>query len=144
MKTISFIFKDFTKNIEKDILKAERNVRAKAASYLTKQVKAKLNTPEDIFPSLPGEPPHKKRGKLAKSPSWKHEKENSISFDGGTTKVGFTSPGYHAHLLESGTKQRKTKSGKNRGKISPRPFFFPTLEEHEQAAIKILSEKYGL
>lgn len=144
MKNIKFTFKDFSNEIVKDILKAERKSRAKAASFLSNKVKEALDNPEDENPSLAGEAPNKKTGRLFKSPAWAHDKENSISLDGGTTKVGFAPKGYHAHLMENGTKMRRTKKGYNRGKVSRRPFFFPTLERYSKEAIKIMSEKYGL
>jgi hypothetical protein len=54
---------------------------------------------------------------------------------GGRTMV--RKPYKYSHLIEDGTVQRKTKSGVNRGKVTPRPFLQPAFSaiQHQFQAI---------
>ena len=41
--------------------------------------------------------------------------------------------GYHAHMIEYGTTVRETKSGANRGLVTPEPFMQPAFEQTKLA-----------
>lgn len=60
--------------------------------------------------------------------------------------VGMSSPAYHAHLLEFGTKERTVKNYRGKsgravkvGKVTAKPFFAPTFEREAGAVEQILS-----
>ena len=60
--------------------------------------------------------------------------------------VGMTAPAYHAHLLERGTKERVVKNFRGHkgravkvGRVTAKPFFFPTFEREAGNVEKILS-----
>ncbi|MDR0608738.1 MAG: HK97 gp10 family phage protein [Planctomycetaceae bacterium] len=45
---------------------------------------------------------------------------------------GYRKPVKYAHLMEGGTGKRETKDGKNRGRVTPRPFMQPSLDSLKQ------------
>lgn len=60
--------------------------------------------------------------------------------------VGMSSPAYHAHLLEFGTKERTVKNYRGKsgravkvGKVTAKPFFAPAFEREAGAVEQILS-----
>jgi len=55
--------------------------------------------------------------------------------------VGAGSPAFHAHLLEFGTVERHTQTGKFTGSLKARPFILPTFEEQKNKVIEIIAEK---
>lgn len=48
--------------------------------------------------------------------------------------------GAAAHLLEKGTQERRTRSGKFRGRVVARPFFRPVFEQYKQRAMAALRD----
>jgi HK97 gp10 family phage protein len=131
----------YIKDVISDIDKSEKKVRSKAAQYLVKKMKEKVN--DQYFKgyhSIPGEPPGKMTGNLQKGIGSKDiDSEHK-------TLVGVGPPAHHAHLLEFGTVERYTpvKNGKPRrsGRVAPRPFVFPTFQEEAENVGKILSERW--
>lgn len=141
MKNFKFI--SYTDKILFEIVSYEKKRRGAAAAMLRREVQYHIEDPHED-PSRPGEHPVGKTGNLKKGVTWQHEKygtqmEEAVS---GVTKIGFSKPASHAHLLEMGTNNRVTKDGQNRGKVVARPFFFKTLERFADKAIKIMTEKY--
>jgi len=119
-----------------EIQKKDKELRGRAASYLKDKIAAKINS---VRHSLPGEPPGKMSGNLLKGLAVKNGAFSSI--------VGFKKPGFHALILEFGTKMRMVKkhakSGQpeSSGQMAPRPVLFPTFAEEAGAVKMILSEK---
>lgn len=53
--------------------------------------------------------------------------------------IGFSYPlGYHAHLVDSGTKRRFTKKGKNAGLVTPNNFWHDNVEQNKEKAMNHL------
>jgi hypothetical protein len=131
----------YIREVIRDIDKAEKRVRTKAAQHLFKKMKEKVN--DQYFKgyhSIPGEPPGKMTGNLQKGIG---AKDIDSQYK---TLVGVGPPAHHAHLLEFGTVERYTpvKNGKTRrsGRVAPRPFVFPTIVEEAENVGKILSERW--
>lgn len=51
--------------------------------------------------------------------------------------------GFHAHMVEYGTRQRQTKKGANRGKMTPEPFAAPSFEQTKDQVEKNISVQIG-
>jgi hypothetical protein len=112
------------KEVEKDILKADKELRDKAASVVVNELKTMLNNPT-------GDVPKKVTGNLIKGIAKKNQKYSSI--------VGFRAPAYHAANLEFG--HDIVVKGKSTGKrAKPHPFLKPAFEKTKTEVIKILSE----
>jgi HK97 gp10 family phage protein len=107
-----------------DIKKAEKKALTKAAAHIVKSVKAKI-----------GEVGIKKHtGNLKKGVGSNVFQNNAV--------IGFGPPAHHAHLLEFGTKQRQTKTGKVTGHIRPTPILAPVFEEEAGAVKEILEDRW--
>ena len=127
-----FKFTSFIKEVNKDLLKAEKRQIKKAAKHLVSKMKKKVNMRGH---SQPGQAPSKRGGNLKKGIGYKIIGNDLVL-------VGYGPPAQHAHLMELGTKDRQTKTGKNTGKVSKRPVLIPTFEEEAGPVEKILSEKW--
>lgn len=56
-----------------------------------------------------------------------------------TVYAGPTTPsGAHGHLIEFGTSMRQTKSGANRGRVTPEPFMRPAWDANAHKVLKIM------
>jgi len=120
-------FTSYLKDVEKEMQKAEKRQRAKAAKYLdgklTETTTARFGSDSNI----------------TKGVNHINEKYES--------KVGFGKPAYAAHLVEFGTDTRFTTKGigsgkKGTGHITASPFFVPTMEEESAAIINIMQEAW--
>jgi len=109
------------KDVFKDIEKAEKKVLKEAAVHVQLKMKEKA---KNKF--------KKKTGALLKGIGYK-------IIDRDTALVGAGPPAYHAHLLELGTMDRKTKTGLSKGRIIKTPFMIPTFEEESEAVKRIMS-----
>ena len=111
--------RSYIKDVLKDINKKDAQLRRKAANHIKRRVAGKLQ--ETYGTSAPGEPPGLQTGKLLEG-----LKVRSGAY---VAYVGFGKPGFHATALEFGGKStdRKTKDGKSRGYMAPRPVLFPTI-----------------
>lgn len=49
--------------------------------------------------------------------------------------------GAHGHLIEKGTRLRKTKDGASRGRMPAQPFMGPAFEGRKERALRVLREK---
>jgi HK97 gp10 family phage protein len=134
-------YRSFRNNVIADLDKSQKLLRTKAAKYLQKKIKDKINIKGGV--SEPGQPPHRQVGDLIKGVKYQHV--------GDETRIGMGPPAYHAHLLEFGTEfryafSRKGKTLKEiaeRGQLLPRPFLQPTFEEESEAVKEILSERWA-
>jgi len=63
-----------------------------------------------------------------------------------SVRVGIGKLGWYGRYIESGTAERKTKSGANRGAVSAQPFLKPALEAKKNEALAKFREvlKRGL
>jgi len=115
-------YNSYIRRINKDLAKEERLKISKAADFLKQKLKEKIEI-------LYGKASDLYKGAAS---------SKSKSF----AKVGMGRPAYHAHLLEFGTDDRYTKTGKFSGHVAPRPFVFPTFEENADEVEKIISETW--
>lgn len=121
-KSGMFIYNSQIKKIEKELLDEQKTRIRDAATYLRKKVRSRLKKSN---PSIPGQPPKVRSGNLKKG--IRYEARPDFAY------IGAKGPAHHAHLLEFGTQQRKTKDGKNTGTVEARPFLFPTFVEEKEA-----------
>jgi hypothetical protein len=71
-------------------------------------------------PSLPGEPPARQSGLLARSIRTRRGRFYSYAV--------LTQPdAFHGRFLETGAAERRTRRGENRGRLEPRPFLTDAL-----------------
>lgn len=112
----------YGKDVIKEMRKAERRQRTKAARYMHKKLKQEA---QSRFGA---------ESDITKGVVYRHDKEASL--------VGMGPPAYAAHLIEFGTDSRYTKSGKPTGYIRADPFVFPTFDREAAATIQILSEAW--
>ena len=134
------MFKMTSKNIIADVIKdldkTELKRRTEAAQHLVRVMKAKVNKRGK---SVSGGPPSRVTGDLFRGIVYKNLEH--------VTYAGLGPPAYHGHLLEFGTKERKTKKGpgsgpRGSGHVEPRPFVFPTFQEEAPAVEEILSRQW--
>jgi hypothetical protein len=128
--------KSFIKEVIRDIDKIALQRRKLASAHLVKVMKEKA---DKQGPSLPGQPPAKDEGNLKKGIGSKHLEDVSL--------VGYGPPAHHGHLMELGTKERRTKTGigsgpRGSGHVEPRPLIFPTFEEESGAVEEIMSKQW--
>ena len=128
-------YQSFVKDIIRDLGKEESKVLVAASKHVQKKMRAKVSNKNR---SLPGQPPGLNSKNLRKGIRFEIEK----SYAGKRAFVGIGSPAQHAHLLEFGTKERKTKDGKNKGRVLPRPFVFKTFDEEQNEIQRIMSEPW--
>jgi len=120
----NFTFQSYLKDVEKEILKADKALRDKAASLVVNELKTMLDNPT-------GDVPKKVTGNLRKGIAKKNQRYSSI--------VGFKVPAHHAALVEYG--HEVISHGKSTGKrAKPHPFLKPAFKNKEHEIIKILSE----
>jgi len=123
MNSINAVFKSYMKEVERDILKADKALRDKAAQAVVNEVKGMLNSPT-------GDVPKKITGNLVKGVAKKNQRYSSI--------VGFKAPAHHAALVEFGGDV--VRGGRKVGERRPHPFLKPAFEHTKAEVIKILSE----
>jgi len=124
MNSINAVFKSYMKDVEKEILKADKELRDKAATVVVNELKTMLNNPT-------GDVPKTVTGNLKKGVAKKNQRYSSI--------VGFKAPAYHAANVEFG--HDIVVNGKSTGKrAKPHPFLAPSFEKTKTEVIKILSE----
>jgi len=133
-------YQSFVKEVMKDIRKAEKKQLRKAAVHVRGKIKQKLKGVAGR--SLPGQVPGHITGDLIKGVKFAFKNPNTMRPTTDEVFVGVGPPAYHAHLLEFGTRIRKTKKGVNKGQVLPRPFIIPTFQEETQAVINIMSERW--
>lgn len=124
---------NYLKQVEKDIKRAEKLRRRKAAVHVSKVLRRKLSNRKV---SAPGEPPGQDSGNLKKSVGYFVGKIFAIA--GFKVRKG----GAHAHLLEFGTNERFHKDGKYAGRVEPRPSVGPTFREEAATVKAILSDRW--
>lgn len=124
-------YTSFLKDIMGTIEYKEKNRVRVAAGFVKRKMRKVLNTKKR---SLPGDAPGLYRGKLRKGVQIAKIADYEYH-------VGFAPPAHHAHILEFGTRERVTKSGKKTGHVKPRPFFRPTMEASKGEVFNILNEK---
>jgi len=117
-------FKSYLKEIEKDILKADKALRDKAATVVMNEVRTTLNNGG-------GDVPKTVTGNLKKGLAKKSQTYSTI--------VGFKAPAYHAANVEFGG-DIVNKKGRKEGARKPHPFLKPAFEKTKSEVIKILSE----
>lgn len=115
-------YNSYLKEINQALVKAEKERRGKAAKFVANQLK---DVTTSKFGSDSG---------LTKGVKYVNDIEDS--------KVGIGAPGFHAHLIEFGTDDRFTKSGKGTGHVTADPFIFKTFDENAEAVKEILSEPW--
>lgn len=130
---MAYKYKSYLDKVLKDMDKAEKKNLKKAASHVAKKLRQKLKVTAGR--SLPGQPPGKVSGELIKGVRYKVINRDSAL-------VGFGPPAYHAHLMEFGTRIRKTKKGVNKGHVLPRPALIPVFNEEAKNVINIMSEPW--
>jgi len=115
-------FTSYLKDVEKEMQKAEKRQRAKAAKYLdeklTETATARFGSDSDITQGI----------------AHRNDKYQS--------KVGVGPKAYAAHLIEFGTDSRFTKLGKSTGHITANPFVFPTFDNESDAVMSIMQEAW--
>lgn len=131
-----FFGKNCISEVIGELEKTERKRRLEAAQLLVKSIREKISK---RIKSLPGNPPGRLSGDLFKGVGFKDLEH--------ATLVGACPPAHHAHLLEFGTKDRRTKKGpgsgpRGSGHVEPRPYVFPTFEEQQGAVGDILSRQW--
>ena len=122
----NFKYESFMGDIIKDMNKAERQQRTKAAKHVKKKLKQKTTQKFSADSNI------------TKGIGYKNLKRTSI--------VGVGPPAQAAHLIELGTDERYHKTGRQKGKYTGRikadPFIFPVFREETNAVIQILSEEW--
>lgn len=114
MKANQFKVESFVKEIQKEVVRNERENLAAACQLARKEIKETLNNRQK---SAPGSPPGKLSGRLQKSISYTVEKDKDI-FGGIADLTGIVgSTDFRANILEFGSE-----------KMAARPFEGPTLE----------------
>jgi len=108
---------NYTKQVMKDLEKADKDLRGKAGRHVRSRIRAKINKEQ---PSLPGQPPGKVTGNLLKGLAVKNGTPSTL--------VGFKAPGYHARMLEFGTLR-----------MAARPVLFTTMAEEAETVKRIMS-----
>ena len=117
-------FQSYLKDVEKEILKADKELRSKAADVVIAELRNLLNNPT-------GDVPKTVTGNLKKGIAKKTQQYSTI--------VGFKTPAHHAALVEFGHEIHS--HGKSTGKrVKPHPFLKPAFKNTESRVIKILSE----
>ena len=117
-------YTSYTKDVFKDLETAEQELIKEASIHVRDAMK---ETAGRLF--------KKRSGNLIKGLSY-----NIIDRD--TALVGPGPKAYHAHLLELGTIDRKTKKGHKKGRITKTPFIIPTFMEETQAVINIMRRQW--
>lgn len=117
-------FKSFMREVERDILKMDKELRDQAADVVMNDIEQSLAAPS-------GDVPKTVTGNLKKGIAKKSGKWSSI--------VGFKKPAYHAANVEFGG-DVVTKKGRKEGARKPHPFFKPAFERTRGQIIKILSQ----
>jgi len=105
------------KAIERELQKADKDNRSRAAAHLLGAIKSKISK---LGPSAPGEAPGMDSGALLKSAKVTNGKTTSL--------IGFVAPSFYAHILEFGSKT-----------MAARPVLFPTFAEESETAKRIMS-----
>jgi len=121
-------FKSYVKQINNEIDAVARGRTKEASVYLVGKIKDKL---KDKRRSQIGQPPGKRSGDLLRG-----IKYNITGNE--TALVGVGPPAQHAHLLEFGTQERHTKSGKYTGRVLRRPFLLSTFLEESDNIRKMM------
>ena len=116
-------FKSYMKEVEKELLKKDKELRNKAATVVMAEIKNILNNPT-------ADSPKKRSGNLIKGLKKANGKFSSI--------VGFKAPAFHAFLVEYGGDV--VRNGKKIGERKPKPFLKPAFERKKKEMIDILSE----
>lgn len=107
--------------VSNDIKKVEKAVLKEASIHVRNKIKDKIKTLGI----------GKRSGNLIKGIQYKILNDD-------VALVGAGAPAYHAHLIEFGTVIRKTKKGKNKGKMTRKPFIIPTLLEESDTVKDIM------
>jgi HK97 gp10 family phage protein len=124
MSALNNTFQSYLKDVEKQILKADKELRSKAADVVIAEMKSLLNNPS-------GDLPKTVTGNLKKGIAKKGQQYSTI--------VGFKAPAFHAALVEFG--HDVVSHGKSTGKrAKPHPILKPAFKNTESQVIKILSE----
>lgn len=123
MNSLDAVFKSYMKDVEKEILKADKALRDRAATVVVNELKGMLDNPT-------GDLPKKQTGNLRKGISKKNQRYSSI--------VGFKAPAHHAALVEFGGDV--VRDGRTVGTRKPHPFLKPAFERTKSEVINILSE----
>lgn len=126
-------YQSFMKDVFSDIVKIEKETLREAAIHIRKKMKEKVSKKGRSFPGMP---PGVKTGNLKRGIKYQIRDRDSAL-------VGLGPPAQHGHLLEFGTKVRKTKKGVNKGHILPRPFVRPTFEEESETVKKIMMGQFS-
>ena len=125
----SFSYTSYTDKIMRDIRKVEKTRIREAGIHVRRKMRDKARQKRV---SSPGDPPGRRSGKFFKSIRMSTKQSESF--------VGSTSP--LVHLLEQGTKERHTKSGKYAGSMSARPIVLPTFIEELDEIQTILGTRW--
>lgn len=130
MKNNTFKLNSFVKDIEKDILKAEKAKLRKASNLFKRRLRSKIKALQLVD-----------EGNLLKGVS-------STVLDNASI-VGIGAPGFHALIVEYGTEDRRTlgkgeerKAVRSTGKMPAKPFFLPTMQESATDIQNILNEEW--
>jgi len=116
-------FKSYLREVEKEIQKADKELRSQAAEVVFNEIKSSLENPSGGVPKTVS-------GNLKKGLARKNSKWSSI--------VGFKSPAYHAAMVEFGGDV--IRKGQKTGTRKPHPFLKPAFERKQNEIIKILSQ----
>lgn len=119
-------FTSYLKPVQKDLHKAEAEVLKEASKHLVKKMRAKIK-------------PMKHSGNLSKGLGYKLIIPAINVPKDPFALVGASSPGYHLHIIELGTKERRqSKTGKKTGKVKPTHFMTKTFHEEAGETKRIL------
>jgi len=121
---VTHSFKSYLKDVEKQIAKADQQLRDKAATVVMNEVRTMLNSGGANVPKTI-------TGNLKKGLAKKNQRYSTI--------VGFKAPAYHAANVEFGG-DVVTRKGRKEGARKPHPFLKPSFEKTKSQVIKILSE----
>ena len=126
----TFKIKDFSKQIEKDLAKAEKDKLRRAANLFKRRLRAKIKALGLVDD-----------GDLLKG-------VDSITMEHASL-IGIGAPGFHALILEYGTEERSTlgngekrKGIRSTGKVAPTHFFLKAMQESAEDIQKILTEDW--
>lgn len=119
---MAIVYKSYFKEAAKKINDSAKRQREKANEHLVAKIKDKIAQMFGI------------NSTLYKGVGYVDNKDQSF--------VGMGKPASRAHLIEFGTDDRYSKSGKYSGHVAPKPFLLPTFNEERKRIISILSERW--
>ena len=118
-----------------EILDALETLSPKTLLNVIKSVQRKALTKNVVKPLRSAYPYSDRSTKFVKIINDKNDKYSSWA--------GFSTEGYLVRWLEYGTEDRYTKKGWHRGKIDPRPFVVPFLEDQAESVVEFFNEDFG-